>query len=501
MKIFTAEQTRQWDQFTIANEPVSSVQLMERAAGRCTDWILQHFNADTEFLVFCGKGNNGGDGLVIARMLVSRNWNASVFILESNVEGSADFLANLKQFEEVKKVSRYIKKASDIPPIDKKQVVIDALYGSGLNRPLDKMASDLVKVLNNSGATILSIDIPSGLFADKNSTEFPVIQASYTLTFQRCKLAFLVAENAGYTGEIVVLDIGLHPLFEENTSSRFVLLQKNEISTIFKPRKKYSHKGNYGNAVIFSGSYGMMGAAILAVKAGLRSGAGKITAAIPSCGVYIMQVAVPEAICLPDSSENHLANIAETSLYEAVAIGPGIGINPDTIQWFEKIISSIKKPLVLDADALNIISHNQSLLQRIPAGTILTPHPKEFERLFGKSQNDFERLELALQKASQLSIYIILKGFHSFIACPDGRGFFNSTGNPGMATAGSGDVLTGMIAGLLAQGFVPLDACKAGVFLHGLAGDIAAIENSEPGLVAGDIVDCIGKAYLELDRR
>ncbi len=498
MKIFTAEQTRQWDLYTIENEPVSSIQLMERAASRCTDWILQHFDPDTEFLVFCGKGNNGGDGLAIARMLCARNWHPCVYILENNAEGSKDFQANFQQLESINKESKGIMERGDIPVIKKNQVVIDALFGSGLNRPLENIAATLVNHINESGAPIISIDIPSGLFADKNSTGLPVIRASYTLSFQTPKQAFLLAENANFTGEIVVLDIGLHREFEQNTSSRFILLKKKDIKSIIKSRKKFSHKGNYGHAAVFAGSFGMMGAAILAVKGCLKSGAGKVTAAIPACGVDIIQISVPEVICLSDQEKNHINHPADVSQYDAVGIGPGIGMHPDTIQWFEQIITSSHKPLVLDADALNIISSKPELFQRIPAGTILTPHPKEFERLFGKADNDFERIELALQKAAQLSIYIILKGYHSFIGCPDGKGFFNSTGNPGMATAGSGDVLTGILTSLLAQGYVQGDACKAGVFLHGLAGDIAAVEHSESGLIAGDIIECIGKAYLEI---
>jgi ADP-dependent NAD(P)H-hydrate dehydratase / NAD(P)H-hydrate epimerase len=498
MKIFSAEQTRQWDQYTIGHEPISSIQLMERAATQCADWILQRFNAFTEFVVFCGKGNNGGDGLAITRMLLARNRRAQVYILENKVEGTKDFHDNFQRLKSVKKDLHEIRKTADFPIIEKNQVIIDALFGSGLNRPLEDIAALLVQYINEAKETILSIDLPSGLFADKNSSQFPVIRASYTLSFQSQKLAFLLAENAAFTGETVLLDIGLHPDFEQNTSSRFTLLGKNDIGPIFEPRKKFTHKGSYGHAAIFSGSFGMMGAAVLAAKAGLRSGTGKITAVIPGCGVDIIQIAVPEAICIPDEEKNHLKSISDTERFDAVGIGPGIGMHPDTIQLFENIISSINKPLVVDADGLNIISSKPGLLERLPAGTILTPHPKEFERLFGDSKDDFERIELVLQKASQWSIYIILKGYHSFIGCPDGKGFFNSSGNPGMATAGSGDVLTGMLAGLLAQGYTALDACKAGVFLHGLAGDIASAEKSEPGLIAGDIIECIGKAYLEV---
>jgi ADP-dependent NAD(P)H-hydrate dehydratase / NAD(P)H-hydrate epimerase len=498
MKIFTAEQIREWDQYTIHHEPVDSLLLMERAAARCTEWLLKNCNNANQFMIFCGKGNNGGDGLAIARMLFLQNRVIEVFVVESYTKASSDFSANFQRLQKLNVSVKAIWNREDIPVLPANAVIVDALYGSGLNRPTEGITAELINTINRSGCTTVAVDIPSGLFADKSSKGCDVVQADFTLSFQSYKLAFLLPENEKYTGETVILDIGLHPDFERNTVARFELTERAFIKSLLLPRKKFAHKGSFGHAALLTGSFGMMGAAILAAKGCLRSGVGKADVHIPECGLNILQAAVPEAICKPGKNATHLSKLPEMDVYDAAGIGPGIGMHKETTELLKQFFLSYKKPAVLDADALNIIAANKILSDIITPASVLTPHPKEFERLFGPSENDFDRIELALQKAKQHNIYIILKGRYSFIASPDGKGYFNSTGNPGMATAGSGDVLTGMITGLLAQGYSPLHAALIAVYWHGLAGDLAAKEKSEPAMIAGDIVEMLGKAFIKL---
>ncbi|MDX2045661.1 MAG: NAD(P)H-hydrate dehydratase [Chitinophagaceae bacterium] len=498
MKIFTAEQIREWDQYTIHHESVDSLLLMERAAARCTEWLLKNCNNANQFMIFCGKGNNGGDGLAIARILFLQNRVIEVFVVESYTKASSDFSANFQRLQKLNVAVKAIWNREDIPVIPPNAVIVDALYGSGLNRPPEGITAELINTINLSGCTTVAVDIPSGLFTDKSSKECDVVQADFTLSFQSYKLAFLLPENEKYTGEAIILDIGLHAEYVKQTNARFELTEQPMIRSLLLPRKKFAHKGSFGHAALLTGSYGMMGAATLAAEACLRSGAGKVSVHIPACGVDVLQVAVPEAICEAGKAASHLSKLPNLDTYDAVGIGPGIGMHKETIDLLEQFLLSYKKPVVADADALNIIAKQKEWLTNIPPSSVLTPHHKEFERLFGLSENDFERIELAMQKAKQHNIYIILKGRYSFIASPDGKGYFNSTGNTGMATAGSGDVLTGMITGLLAQGYNPLHAALIAVYWHGLAGDLAAKEKSEPAMIAGDIVAMMGRGYIKL---
>jgi NAD(P)H-hydrate epimerase len=332
------------------------------------------------------------------------------------------------------------------------------------------------------------------LYADQSSSGNPIICATHTLSFQQYKLAFLLAENENYCGSVHILDISLHPQFEDEEPANFELIDKTLIQTIYKPRKKFTHKGTYGHAALIAGSYGMIGAAVLSAGSCLRSGAGKLTCYIPECGYSILQTTVPEAMCIAKGKE-YISSVGAMEKFDAIGIGPGIGQYPSHITLLRQIFTSTDKALVVDADALNIIAQNIELLQSIPTGSILTPHPKEFERLFGKSANDFDRLRLAAEKSKEYKVFIILKGNFTFVSSPDGKGFFNSTGNAGMATAGSGDVLTGIITGFLAQGYSSLQACILGVYLHGLAGDIAANSLSMEAMIAGDISNSLGAAF------
>jgi NAD(P)H-hydrate epimerase len=497
MKIFSAEQIRNWDAYTIAHEPIASIHLMERAASACYEWITLYY-AESNFKIFCGKGNNGGDGLAIARMLLNSGKNVSVYILEFGHKGTEDFQINLQRLHELTTNIHFIQSAAYFPVIDKNDVVIDAILGTGLNKPLDDFTAELAAYINQSSATVIAIDIPSGMFADKSCKNSVTIEADHTLSFQQYKLSFLLPENEERVGKIHILHIGLHPQYYLNETSLFELVQESLVKKIYRPRKKFSHKGTYGHAALITGSLGYMGASTLCAEACMRSGVGKLTCYIPQCGYEIIQIAVPEAMSKISGVDNYIDKFEPVAEHEAIGIGPGIGLNSSTISLIEKIFTSTQKPMVVDADALNILSAHQHLLAKLPSYSILTPHPKEFERLFGKSANDFERLNHALSKAQQYNCYIILKGHYSFIACPDGKGYFSSTGNAGMATAGSGDVLTGILVGLLAQGYPPLETCILGVYLHGLAGDFAATKLSMEAMIAGDITANLGEAFKRI---
>ncbi|MGE5106584.1 MAG: NAD(P)H-hydrate dehydratase [Sphingobacteriales bacterium] len=499
MKIFSAEQIRNWDAYTIANEPISSIDLMERAAAACYDWIIKKY-AHSNFKIFCGKGNNGGDGLAIAGMLLLNGQKVTVYILEFGNKGTEDFQINLRRLHKLTAGIHFIQSPEFFPVIEKNDLVIDAVLGTGLNKPLEGFTAELAEYINRSQSTVISIDIPSGMFADKTCKDAVTIKADHTLSFQQYKLCFLLPENEDRVGSVHLLDIGLQREYYEKENAQFVLVDEKLVKNIYRPGKAFAHKGNYGHAALITGSIGFMGASVLCAEACMRSGAGKLTCYIPKCGYEIMQLAVPEAMSKISGSNNYLEEFEPVAPHEAIAIGPGIGLYLSNINLVENVFTSTQKPIVADADALNILSSNQSLLSKLPAYSILTPHPKEFERLFGKTADDFERLQLAVSKAGQYNCFIILKGHYTFIACPDGKGYFNSTGNAGMATAGSGDVLTGILLGLLTRGYTPLESAVMGVYLHGLAGDIAAEKLSQEAMIAGDITDNLGEAFKKISR-
>ncbi|MFB6453694.1 NAD(P)H-hydrate dehydratase [Chitinophaga sp. Hz27] len=502
MKIFSAAQIRAADAYTIQHEPISSVDLMERAANACTVWIEDNFTPTHPVYIICGKGNNGGDGLVITRLLLDQGWNASAWVIQGG-RTSNDHEVNLQRLHEA--YPNHIHPLNDVkefPEIPDRAIIVDAIFGTGLNKAIEGWLAGIIHKINDQRYRhiIVSVDTPSGLQADSSSLHTPVVQAHHTLTFETWKLAFLLPENAGITGKVHVLPIGLHPEYLTHTPARFHLTDTATIQTIYQPRDPFGHKGTYGHALLIAGSYGKMGAALLSAGACLRAGVGLLTCHVPGCGYDIMQIGEPAAMCITDRDEAmnvHFHQDVTDTKYAAVGIGPGLGTHTSTAASLEKLLEAYRQPMVIDADALNIISVYPYLLSSIPVGSILTPHPKEFERLFGATANDFERIELLSKKSAELGLYILLKGRYTAIACPDGAIYFNPTGNPGMATGGSGDVLTGILTGLLAQHYSPKAAIIMGVWLHGFAGDLAAASLSQEAMTAGDIINHLGQAFLQ----
>ncbi len=500
MKIFKSSQVREIDAYTIENEPIKSIDLMERASAQLAKWITKKFNHKTPFKIIIGPGNNGGDGLALARLLAENDYQVNVYILKlKDLSGDAEL--NYKRLVEQNKAKiQFIASEKDFPGFEKKDIVIDALFGSGLTRPLEGLTSKIVQYINSYNNIKIAVDIPSGLFGEDNSDNISdnIIRANYTLSFQFPNLSFFFPENEIFTGEWHILPIGLHKDIINELQTIWFSIDKKMVRSMLKIRNKFSHKGTYGHALLISGSYGKMGAAVLASKACLRTGAGLVTTHIPKLGYQIIQTAIPEAMVSIDASDEYFTEIPDLEKYNAIGIGPGININIKTQQALKKLLENIKTPLVIDADGLNILANNKDWLENVPKESILTPHPKEFERIFGKSSNSYEQNHNQVKLSKKYNIYIILKRAHTCITCPDGTSFFNTTGNSGMATAGSGDVLTGMILSLLAQGYSPKNASILGVYLHGLAGDIALKKTGQEALIASDIIKKIGKAYKKI---
>ena len=503
IKIFTSTQIKAIDQYTIEHEPVSSIKLMERAANAFLKQFLKDFpDKSTPKLIICGNGNNGGDGLAVARILLNKNHKVKVYIFHAE-KYSPDFSKNLKRLSaKYKKQIHYINNTDFLNNIPLHTILIDAIFGTGLNTEI-KTTTLQYKIIEKMNSlnfrNVVSIDIPSGMFADKHSGGI-VLKASKVYTFQFPKLSFLLPENGNYLNEFTITDIKLHPAAIQKTKTDLYYLTLDAIHKRIRKRKKYSHKGTYGHALIIAGSYGKMGAAVLSARACLRSGSGLVSVHLPGCGYEIMQTAFPEAMCIIDKNEKHITSVSSDKNYDAISIGPGIGTHIATTEAVELFLKNCKQPIIADADALNILAKKKSLLKLLPENSILTPHPKEFERIAGKWSTDFERLELQQNFSKTYKVIVVLKGAHSSISNIDGTVYFNSTGNAGMATAGSGDVLTGIITGLLAQKYSPIDSAIAGVFIHGLAGDIALQNESMESLIASDIIANLGEAFKLIEK-
>lgn len=492
MKLLSARQIQEWDAYTIQRKGILSADLMETASKAFTTQLLQDYTDAVIVYIFCGKGNNGGDGLVVARMLAAAGIQPQVYILEFGAAGTPDFQLNLQRLHAITSNIHFIQDASYFPALPANSLVVDALYGSGLNRPLQGLSQQLVQHINDYASTVVAIDVPSGMYIQQSSKGNTLIKATRTYTFQSWKLCLLLAENAAFYGEVTVLDIGLAKDFAEKAESPWQVTLHKDAAAYYQPRMANSHKGTFGHALMVAGSEGKTGAAVLAARACLRSGVGLLTVSIPQNGYTIIQATVPEAMCVTTLQQEAIEK------YKCLGIGPGMGTDAAAVELLDSLLAwADGRPLVLDADALNIISTRPEWLARIPAGSVLTPHPKEFDRLFGAHADEVARLEKALAVSAAYPLVIIVKGHHTLVAFA-GKGYFNITGNAGMATGGSGDVLTGLITGLLAQYKNGFTAALMGVYLHGLAADLALEQQSMESLLPSDIIAWLGKAFKHI---
>ena len=502
MKFFSTSAIKEIDAYTIEHEPIASIDLMERAAHALTAAILEMY-PHREFAIFAGPGNNGGDGLAVARMLSSAGCRVAVWLINPKERLSPDCLQNLARLRETPVVVNEICAEFAMPVLDDSTVIIDALFGSGLKMHISSgVFANVIDGINASVCRVIAIDMPSGLLGENNHPLSGVVtNADVTLTLQFPKLSLLMPENERFVGEMKILDIGLSSEGIESTSSNLFFSDEKEIKALLVPRVKHAHKGSFGRALLVAGSRGMAGASVLAARAALRSGLGLLTVHVPACNNTIVQVAVSEAMTSVDSDECCFSDNLDTSKYNAVAVGPGLGQCVRSKDALLNLIAGNNAPLVLDADALNILSTCDGWQSIVPKGSVLTPHPGEFERLFGKTPNRYLAITSARAIARDYGFTIVLKGAYTTIIAPDGNLYFNSTGNPGMATAGCGDVLTGVVLSLLAQGYNATVASRIAVYVHGLAGDLAAREKGYTALVAGDVVDCLPLAWKTVEER
>lgn len=502
MKIFTHTQIHELDKYTIEHEPISSIDLMERAAKALTQAVMEIYAPSVPVVVFAGPGNNGGDALAMARMLAEKNYTVSAYLFNISGSLSPDCSANKKRLTESKRIREFVEVVEEFDPprLEENMLVIDGLFGSGLNKPLAGGFASLVKYINASPAQVVAIDVPSGLMTEDNTynVRANIIRATHTFTLQQTKLAFLFPEFQQNVGHLRVLDIRLSQEGMEKTDAQYTIVEENDVRSLLLDRSDFAHKGQMGHALLIAGSYCMAGAAILSARACLRSGAGLVTVNSPRRNIPILQTAVPEAIVQKGSEETFFAEAVDTEDFDALGIGPGLGQSEQTAIALISQLRRTQCPIVVDADAINMLANHRAWMQQLPKQIILTPHPKELDRLEGHAADSFERLTKASNLAERLQGYVILKGHYTAICKPDGHILFNSTGNAGMATAGSGDVLTGIITGLLARGYKPQNACIVGVYLHGLAGDMAAQELGMESMLAGDIIKYLPKAFKRL---
>ncbi len=499
IKIFPVDKVALIDKYTIKNEPILSIDLMERAAKEIYIWMLM-FHRGKKVSVFVGLGNNGGDALAIARMLLNDGVDVTVYVVNPSGRFSNDAKVNYNRLLNVAPESRIINLSDDVskfPELTEEDLIIDGLFGSGLNRSLEGLYLEIVKLINRSEAKVVSIDIPSGLFGENNNHNNieGIVKADETYSFEFPKLSFLLADYGSCAGKWDMVNIGIHPKAIEEFQTDWFLTDFPTYDYV-KARDRFSHKGDFGHALLIAGSYGKMGAAVLASRGCLKTGVGLLTTHVPRYGYQIIQTAVPEAMASIDRSDILISEFPDLDVYSVVGVGPGIGKKSNTVKAIKSLLESVgDKPLVMDADALNILSENRELLNLLPENCILTPHPKEFDRLAGESESHYDRLLKLMSFVKKYKVLVVLKGAYTITALPDGRCFFNTSGNPGMATAGSGDVLTGMILAMLAQGYSLKEAAIVGVHAHGMAGDRAIVDDSEVGLTASGIIENIGSGF------
>jgi len=498
MFILSSKQISQADKATISNKNISSIDLMEHAATLCFQWLHSRLQGQhIKIHVFCGVGNNGGDGLVIARHLYQHGYNVSCYVVNFSDKRTEGFSENYNRLKKIGEWPTIINKGTDIPKVDFQDIVIDVIFGNGLSRNPVGFTKELIEYINSTKVYTLSIDLPSGLYNDKPVTDKnSVIKSGHTLTFQCPKLAFFLPENKEFINTWEVLDIGLDEGFIENLQPKTHYITKSDVIPLYKTRNKWAHKGTFGHSLIIGGSFGKIGAVTLATKAALKIGSGLVTAYLPKCGYNIVQISVPEAMVEVDSDQVLTYYNFKTNA-TVIGIGPGMGIAEKTALGFHKFIKENKAPLVIDADGINLLSQDKALLDYLPKKTILTPHPKELERLIGPWKNDYEKLENTTKFSKKHNLIVVIKGAHTIII--DGEHLYiNSTGNPALATAGSGDVLTGIITGLIAQRYKPINAAILGVYLHGKTADIAIQETGLETFTATSILDYLAKAILDL---
>ena len=501
MKIFSKEQIYEGDKLTTELQKLGPTDLMERAGTQIFNWIhMRMQGAQVPIHVFCGIGNNGGDGLVLARHLITHGYNVITYIVNCSDKRSKGFLSNYERIKDVTKDWPIMLSCgsdySDIV-IEERDIIVDAVFGIGLNRPPNDWVQGLFQKWRASKAFTLSVDIPSGLYTDKAvEDEKAVVHANYTISFQSPKLVFFLPETAKYTIQWEVLDIGIDLGYLMQTETAVELISKFEVLPIYKPREKFAHKGDFGHVLMIGGSYGKIGAVNLASRAALTSGAGLVTAFIPECGYHSLQAALPEVMVLTNG-EKTINSIDFDINPNAIGIGVGLGTSDNTAMAFENFLKQNKLPLVIDADALNLLSVKKSLLKLIPDQSILTPHPKELERLIGSWTDDFDKLNKVKAFSKTYKVIVLIKGANSITVTGD-KLHVNTTGNPGLATAGSGDVLTGIITGLIAQGYEPLAATIFGVYLHGRSADISLEDFGYQSLIASHIIETLGEAYIDL---
>ena len=495
IKIVSTEQCRKADAYTIKHEPISSIDLMERASSVFSNYIKKKISLQNKVLICCGQGNNGGDGLAIARILHKAGYYIEVLILKLKESGSRDYEMNLKRIENLSIPINFFEGSYDITQYG---LIIDALWGSGLSRPIEGPGKDLINSINLANIQVYSVDIPSGLHADRNINS-TCIEAHYCLSFEFPKKAFFLAENHKYVKDWHHESIGLNKIFIDSIKTDYFLIESNDIKRLFKKRERFGHKGSYGHACIIAGQIGMSGACILSCTAALRGGLGLLSAYVPKVVREDLQNSLPEIMILQDPNKTCLSKFnPKLKKYNQIAIGPGIGQSKKTEGFLSDFLKNINSSLIIDADAINILSKNKSLLNRIGKNCILTPHPGEFKRLVGEWRDDHEKLDLQKAFCKEYECYMILKGAYSSVCTPLGNTYFNPSGNPGMATAGSGDVLTGLLIALLAQGYSMLDTCLMGTYLHGKAGDLALEKQSHESLIASDIINYFGKSFKSL---
>lgn len=500
MKVFSAQQLYDADKLTVKKQEITAADLMERAGIQIFNWLHQRLKgAPIEVKIFCGIGNNGGDGLVVGRHLIEHGYNVTIYVVNCSDKRSKNFLINYDRIKNVtKKWPTLLRSEEDFPEISPDDIIIDAIFGIGLNRCPGGWVKKLIQYLNSTKAFKLAIDIPSGLYANAPlEDEEAVIKANHTLTFQAPKLAFFLPETALYVGSFDTLEIGLDLEFLKTTEPLAQLISKSEAQQFYKPRNKFDHKGTYGHTLVVAGSYGKTGAAVLATRAAFKIGAGMVTAFIPKCGYTVLQTAVPEAMVITDKENEFISKVEVEFNPSAVAVGMGIGKEKATKNALKSLFQNNNSPLVIDADAINLISENKDLLAVLPKNAVLTPHPGELKRLVGKWKNDYEKLEKVKAFSKKHNVIVVVKGAYTIAVLGD-KFYINTTSNPGMGTAGSGDALSGVLAGLLSQGYDPLLASVFGMYLHGKAGDIAANKLGFESVMAGDIIDNLSEAYRDL---